>query len=400
VAGLFIFAIQNFTTTECSLGTRERRAEARLFPSLLSGQGGGRLPGVTSLFRFTAGVVLFATLSLRAEAQFTSLYVFGDGMCTTTNNISGYPYYYGNRYCNGRVWVEVLAQWQGLAYNSNKNWSYFGHYSPKLLANLTNFTAPDLSTALVAVWVNDADFVGFLSDSSFRPYDLSNIAKWTNAINQSLSNHQAAIQMLYAKGTRTLLTPNAVDLTQVPNYAGLSAANKSFIRQRTMDFNTRFNLLLSNATTTLPGLKVHAPDAFQLLDDVHSHPASYEFTNVTSNCVDDGHTALNGPAAALYAFWDYLNPTAKCQMILADRFQQLISPVKFSGATALGNTNRLELIHVPAGRGGVLEASTNLLNWATDQNITSTNTSQSLFVPASEPQRFYRARFPLVWTWP
>ena len=78
---------------------------------------------VKNLFRFTASVLLLGSLSARAEAQFTSLYVFGDGMCTTTNNGSGYAWYYGNRFCNGRVWVEVLSQWQGLTYNSNKNWS-------------------------------------------------------------------------------------------------------------------------------------------------------------------------------------------------------------------------------------------------------------------------------------
>ncbi|OYV07059.1 MAG: hypothetical protein CFE26_03060, partial [Verrucomicrobiales bacterium VVV1] len=58
---------------------------------------------------------------------FSSLYVFGDGVCTTTDNASGANYFYGNRYCNGRVWVEVLAQWQGLAYDSAKNKSFFGN---------------------------------------------------------------------------------------------------------------------------------------------------------------------------------------------------------------------------------------------------------------------------------
>ena len=42
------------------------------------------------------------------DAQFTSLYTFGDGVSTTTNGPGG-VYYHGNRFTNGRVWVEVLA---------------------------------------------------------------------------------------------------------------------------------------------------------------------------------------------------------------------------------------------------------------------------------------------------
>lgn len=354
------------------------------------------------LFRFTACVLLLGLLHFRAEAQFTSLYVFGDGMCTTTNNYASNPsWYYGHRYCNGRVWVEVLSQWQGLAYDSNKNWSFYGHYSPNLVTNTSNFVAPaDIGSALVAVWVNDADFVGNLENPNFRPLDMSKIVIWTNAINQSLSNHQAAIQTLYGKGVRTLLMPNAVDLTKVPAYSGFSAANKSFVRQRTIDFNTGFSLVLSNSTATLPGLTIYAADVFGLLDDVHAYPAKYGFTDVTSDCVDDGYTTLNGPTAGWYAFWDDTNPTAKFQLILADRFEQLISPMRFGAVTVLGDTTRLDLSHVPVGRDGVLEGSTDFVNWGADQSITSTNISQSLFAPANEPRRFYRARFPLVWSWP
>ncbi len=89
------------------------------------------------------------------------------------------------RYCNGRVWVELLAQQLNLTNNywysnnisnhlsytnlsasstnwsySSNNWSFFGHYSSILVTNINNFAAPpDASNALFIVWVNDADFV-------------------------------------------------------------------------------------------------------------------------------------------------------------------------------------------------------------------------------------------------
>ena len=49
------------------------------------------------------GVLLLGPAVFPAQAAFTNLYVFGDGISTTTNNTSGLPYYYGLRYSNGRV---------------------------------------------------------------------------------------------------------------------------------------------------------------------------------------------------------------------------------------------------------------------------------------------------------
>ena len=98
------------------------------------------------------------------------MYIFGDGACTTTTNTSSGGLYYGLRNSNGRVWVEVLAQRQGLSAdsitnadwsNSINNYSYYGQFSPILVTNLNSFIPPaDGNTALFVVWVCDADFVG------------------------------------------------------------------------------------------------------------------------------------------------------------------------------------------------------------------------------------------------
>ena len=171
-------------------------------------------------------MLLFGPVVFAAQAAFTSLYVFGDGVCTTTNGPGG-SYYYGKRYCNGQVWVEVLAQRQGLTYESNKNWSYYGHYTSQLVTNVNNFAAPDASNALFVVWCADADFVWNVQNYG------TNMTQWTNAINQSLTNHFKAITNLYhAKGARTLIMPNAVDLTKVPFYLNYTN-QQNFIRQRT-----------------------------------------------------------------------------------------------------------------------------------------------------------------------
>jgi outer membrane lipase/esterase len=345
------------------------------------------------------------SLVFPAQAGFTSLYVFGDGVSTTTNGPGG-TIYYGKRYSNGRVWVEVLAQRQGLNYDSNRNWSYFGHYSPNLLTNLNSFTAPpDASNALFVVWVNNADFVYDLNN--YSPYTTNNLAVWTNAINRSLTNHLKAIQTLHARGARTLIMPNAVDLTKVPYYVGLPAASKSFVRQRIVEFNARFATVLEEASTSLPGITIHAPDIFTLLDDLLADPVAYGLTNALYNglsvdALSDPSLAdksLAGPGAS-YVFWDYLDPTARTSAVIADDVQQLIAPPRINTILSFSGSNRLEVINVPVGRNGFVEGSTDFLNWAPDAAFASTDTTQMIFLPAAGSTRFYRLRFPFAWSWP
>jgi phospholipase/lecithinase/hemolysin len=384
--------------------------------------------------------LLFGIVVFPARAAFTSLYIFGDGVSTTTNNTLGpAALYYGLRYCNGRVWVELLAQQLGLPNNywystnssnqvsytnltatttnwsySSNNWSYFGDASSNLVAHVNNFTAPsDASNALFIVWVDDADFVGYMGNSSFSPFNSNNIAIWTNAINQSISNHFEAITNLYIKGVRTLVMPDAVDITEIPYYSARSSADKSFVRQRIIDFNTAFAVMLSNAMVLHPDLKIYQPDFFSLLDNILTNAATYGLTNALYS----GHTVdavnayynygmlpninLNGPGGN-YIFWDNLDPSAKAQAIMVDVVEQLVAPPQISQITSQNGSNQLALANVPVGLNGVLLGSTNLTltSWTAVTNFSSTNTVQPVFVPVSGPMQFYRLSFPFAWTWP
>ena len=153
------------------------------------------------------GLLVLGLPASRVRAGFSSLYVFGDGACTTTSRPYDTilePYYYGRRYCNGRVWVEVLAQWQGVGYDEANNNSFFGHDSVDLLVSVDDFVAPpDVSTALFVVWANDADFVGFMSGDGI-PYNETNLPAWTTFIGEAIANHELAITNLHAKGMRTV----------------------------------------------------------------------------------------------------------------------------------------------------------------------------------------------------
>jgi len=381
---------------------------------------------VKSLIGFAVGILLLGPAVCPAQAGFTSLYIFGDGICTTTNyGVAPTNLYYGKRNSNGRVWVEVLAQRQGLGANSitnvnwsnsSNNWSYYGQYSSNLVANLTNFPVrPDANTALFVVWASDADFVGDVNSfgQPNNPDHGTNITSWTNAINLSLTNHWKAITNLYyAKGARTLIMPNAVDITEIPQYNPSPAAYKNFVRQRVVDFNTAFAALLNQARASLTGITIYEPDVFTLLDNVLTNAANYGLTNVLNNGVSlDAVDAVNYgfPSASIngygtnYIFWDPFDPTAKFHAVLADTVQQLIAPARITNLTLLDDGNRLGVASLPIGLNGVVEGSTNLVhtNWTTRASFNSTSATQTIFVPASDSQQlFYRLRFPYAWSWP
>ncbi len=354
-----------------------------------------------------------------SASAFTSLYVFGDGASTTTDNTTGGGLYYGDRNSNGRVWVEVLAQRQGLTFNSNRNWSYFGDTSSNLIStasvpytNAVQFKTPaDVATALIIIWVSDADFVLLLESSP--PYAPS--AVWTNTINQCTTNQYKAITNLYGKGVRTMVIPSMVDLGKIPEFDGLPSASLSFIRQQFVNFNNSFSNMLNLVAVQYPALTIYRPDFFSLLDNILASPSSYGVTNaltqlgdgrkVSVDALDDPNNtdySLTGRGTN-YIYWDSRDPTAKVHTQMANLVQQLISPPMITNVTTLANgSNRLDLASVPVGRNGTVLVSSNLTSWTSLQGFTSSNVTQSVFVPTSgnAAHQYYRLTFPFSWTWP
>lgn len=382
-------------------------------------------------FLAVTGFWLLGLTTFSANA-FTSMYVFGDALSTTTNNASASSYpkdYYGNRYSNGRVWVEVLAQRQGIGISNN--WSYFDCNSANLWTNVQHFAiSPSAaSSALFVVWVNNSD----LYDEAMNGN--TNIVEWTSVINRAQTNQFRAITNLYAKGVRTLIMPSAVDLSEVPGFAmNYQRVFLQFVRQECIAYNNAFAGTLDRARAACPGLKIYEPNFFWLLDDVLSRASFYGLTNALQNGVPvDAMDALwpncntNG-LGTNYVYWDYLDPSARFHAIIADFAQQIISPVQIAQITPLGNgSNQLAIVNVPVGLTGYIEGCTNLAspNWTTLQSIGGVAPAQSYFVPTPVPTsqdskfvskditppgpggtvvvtalEFYRLNYPYQWVWP
>jgi phospholipase/lecithinase/hemolysin len=362
---------------------------------------------VKFFIRLTLGILLFGLVVVPARAAFTSLYIFGDALSATADNnpvpSPARDYYSNNgtRDSNGRVWVEVLAQRQGLTISTNS--SYFDHNSGVLVTDIKNFTITqaNATNALFIVWVCNSD-----------TYDAANIqdnsGAWTTVIKQSQTNHLQVITNLYAKGVRTLILPNAVDLSEIPAFNINTLTN--VIHNGCIAYNVAFSNTIIQARAMCPSLKIYTPDFFTLLNDVLTNAASYGLTNALkaglsidalSALYKNPPTNLNG-AGTNYIFWDPNDPTAKFHEIIADVAQQIISPVQISQFIPFNGSNRLDVVNYPAGLGGFVDGVTNLTltNWTAQVTITSTNTTQSFFVTPSGPMWFYRLRFPYAWTWP
>jgi phospholipase/lecithinase/hemolysin len=230
-----------------------------------------------------------------------------------------------------------------------------------------------------------------------------------------------------------------VDISEIPAFnAGTTLTTVE--HNGCVAYNVAFSNTINQAMASCPGLTIYAPDYFTLLNNVLTNASAYGLINALSpkgfsiDAFDDSRifktVAMNGPGAN-YIFWDKENPTAKLHEIMADVAQQIISPVQIGWLALSNGSNRLDVVNMPVGLNGFIDGTTNLAqpNWTAMQNITSTDTEQSIFVnapplpaptaasgtggstdpnnpalgtynPPFNPGQFYRLEFPFSWSWP
>lgn len=263
-----------------------------------------------------------------ASAGYTSIYVFGDGVCTTTQPDLPQDLYSEGRLCNGPVWIEKLSEFRGIAYNQNKNNSFLEHHSAVLLTTTNALAAPaDAATSIFIVWSSNADFVKFVVEDSF-PTDGSQgtLDQWNIAINQAVANQVTAVTTLYNKGARTVVLMHAVDLMRVPNF-NFFDGDKNFVTSRVIQFNNQLAAAMDTlqANPSLSGLNIIRPDVFTFTNDVIANPAVKGLVNpIPDNAANIALFPDHFALGQNYIFWDDLHPTAKFQNELANFVNALI----------------------------------------------------------------------------
>jgi phospholipase/lecithinase/hemolysin len=363
-------------------------------------------------------VAWFPLLTLNALAGYSSMYVFGDSLSATTGSDSlPYPYapgvtgadYWNGRFSNGQVWVEYLAALQGIEFDTNNNFSYFGDASALVYNNINTgdyFPPPDISTSLYIMWsaCSDCFILSLFYTTNAWDQPPLDIAVFMESVSNSVTT-------LYNQGLRTLVLPNSVDITKVPFFvygatnllttnADLLARVITNIQAQVVIYNTSLAATISQLRTKLPGLTLYAPDFYSQFNYLYSHPAVYGVTNVTIDALEDPaltDKAFTGPGAN-YMFWDYLHPTTRVHASVANFVQQIISPLQISRLVSQGGTNRFDLANLPIGRTGALEVSTNFLDpngWSTNVSFVVTGATQSVYLPASSQAKtsFFRLNF-------
>jgi thermolabile hemolysin len=366
----------------------------------------------------TAGILALLTglLIPCAGSTYTSLYVFGDSLSGVYGG--GYQYppppgtsvdnYFQGRFSNGKVWVEYLAAQQGIAFDTNKDFSFFGNTVEDVLNDIIygNYDPPpDAGTSLFVLWSASSDCFANVFQYS------TNAPSWSIGTSNAMVAFGNAIDLLYSQGIRTMVIPNSVDISMVPlftysltNLAGVTndlGPYLTAIRGLVQQFNTSLAGQIASSRAAHGDLIIFAPDFFAQFNFLLTHPAAYGITKENIDALEDASLtdkSFTGPGAN-YLFWDYLHPTTKVHAAVANFVQQIISPLRTTGLTHSAGTDRFELSNLPIGRTGTLESTTSLrppMTWTVRASIVATSATQSIAIPTSglSNPSFFRVNFP------
>ncbi len=371
---------------------------------------------IRALVWLVMAIMAAGFLGREAKAGFSSMYVFGDSISAVTGGGTQYPpppgtsvdNYWNGRFSNGRVWVEYLADLQGMRFSTNNDYASFGGGSPAIYRMLffgNYYPPPDLATSLCVYWPACSD--------CFALAILGGTNSWSPYFQEMITNITGSIDLLYSQGMRSVMIPNSVDISLVPFFSytldalGIgSVAPYGVPSLPTLRTNvTLYNAVLATAISQMrakyPDLKIYAPDFYTQLNFGVSHPEVYGLTKIGIDALED--TALtdksfDGPGAN-YVFWDYLHPTTKVHAFMAAFAAQALAGPMFQQISLKGGNLRLDLANLPTGRIGTLETKTDLAtqtDWTPFTSIVVTNSTQTVVISTTGlgDRCFLRLNFP------
>ena len=299
-------------------------------------------------FLVATSVFIATSLPLAAQAlpSYSNLFVFGDSLADSGNNALIFDKYYdgartatptdpvpplipsapylSNRYSNGPVWVEQLAEKLGLSalpsLAGGTNYAYGGArvgvsgagLPPSLMDQVSTYLSTNIASASALYIVegggNDARDV-FATALGGGEYE-SLIAAYAG-------NVASIITQLKLAGAHDILLWNIPDIGKIPAIQALAVVDLTLPGLATT-LVSAMNSALDSALATLPmpwldGL--HRFDAFTAFNDIDAHPGAYGLTDVTSVC-SASVDCIASPDTTF--FWDGIHPTTAGHALLAE----------------------------------------------------------------------------------
>ena len=258
------------------------------------------------------------------------------------------------------MWPEFLSTNLGLAYVAANNYAVCGATAADVLNQVAGFPAPSKpNLSLYFLWAGDSDFLrAFPPDDFSGSYlNVTNEVAWTQLIQTIISRNSNAVNRLYTKGARTIVTENLHDFSRLPgallafgtNSVGLSKLSEYMAR-----FNEGFIAAMNAYSQTRPELRILSVDVFSKFNDVLANSAQYGFTKTTVDALGDAlltNKSFSGPGAD-YAFWDGLHVTSKLNALFAAWHLEVLtnSVLEKLDMTITGGSPNIQMTRLLIGR--------------------------------------------------
>ena len=265
-------------------------------------------------------LLLWLLCHCASSFAFTAVYAFGDSLTDTGNRPANATLYFENRFSNGPLWIEYFSEYLGIRYEQSHNLAVSTSTTEKTLAQAQGFSAPENSTdALYIVWAGGNDFLNGLVNGL-------DLAAWENTVSTAVNNLSNCVEILYSKGARTIIVPNAVDYSQVPGSAFFPSEFREVIRAQVISFNTSLRSMRDIVAEQHGDLTLKVFDVTGLLNELLANPERFGITNTTMSAQQDSlltDKTFDGPGKD-YLFWDLVHPTSKVHAIIAERMAEIV----------------------------------------------------------------------------
>lgn len=272
--------------------------------------------------------------------EFTAMVVIGASLDDTGNACALRPAsclpapYFGGRWSNGPLWVELLADELGVratpSATGGTNFAIGGARTgpvagapqtvPNMLQQVDLFLAGasvgDRADVLFVVNAGSAgnDFTDGLLLSPVDPGAPGRV------VAGAVTSTREIVTRLHTAGARHVLVVNAPDIGATPLVRAFGPASAGAGTVMTIQFNAALAVELQNLRRSLAGIRIYEVDLARLGAEMIANPAGFGLTNATLPCVN---TLVTPPTVCTtpnaYLFWDPFHPTATVGRFLSER---------------------------------------------------------------------------------